>query len=49
MLNLTTNNMYGIPLSTFSTTRRAFLAAQPPMDTWSSVPADVVSESTEAG
>ena len=35
--------------STCSTTLRAFLAAKPPMDTWSSVPAQVVMESTEEG
>ena len=35
--------------STFFTTWRAFLAANPPIDTWSSVPALVERESTEAG
>lgn len=38
-----------LPCSTCSTTRRHFLAANPPMDTWSSVPALVVKESMEAG
>lgn len=38
-----------ITLSTFSTTVSAFLAAYPPIDTWSSVPAEVDNESTEAG
>ena len=35
--------------STFLTTWRAFLAANPPIDTWSSVPALVDKESTDAG
>lgn len=39
----------GSPCSTCSTTLRAFLAAHPPMDTWSSVAALVDKESTEDG
>ena len=35
--------------STFLTTWRHFLAAKPPMETWSSVPALVERESTLAG
>lgn len=38
-----------IPCSTCSITLKAFLAAHPPMDTWSSVAALVESESTEEG
>lgn len=37
------------PCSTCSMTLRAFLAAQPPIDTWSSVAALVDKESTEDG
>src|SRR5689334_15816609 len=36
-------------ISTFSTTRSALRAAQPPIDTWSSCPAEVEILSTEAG
>lgn len=39
----------GLPCSTCSMTRRAFLAAHPPMETWSSVAALVERESTEEG
>ena len=38
-----------LTFSTFLTTWRAFLAANPPIDTWSSVPALVDKESTDAG
>lgn len=38
-----------LPCSTCSITLKAFLAAHPPMDTWSSVAALVESESTEEG
>lgn len=38
-----------LPCSTFSMTFSAFLAAHPPMDTWSSVAALVERESTEEG
>ena len=37
------------PFSTFLTTLKAFLAANPPIDTWSSWPAAVDNESTEEG
>ena len=37
------------PYSTCSTTARAFLAANPPMETWSSDPQQVVMESTVEG
>ena len=37
------------PLSTFSTTLKAFRAAHPPIETWSSVPAEVVNESMDDG
>lgn len=39
----------GLPCSTCSMTRRAFLAAHPPMETWSSVAALVERESTDEG
>ena len=39
----------GLPCSTCSTTLRAFLAAHPPIETWSSVAALVDRESTEEG
>lgn len=39
----------GLPCSTCSMTLRAFLAAHPPMETWSSVAALVERESTDEG
>lgn len=45
---LETNNLV-LPCSTCSITLKAFLAAHPPMETWSSVAALVERESTEEG
>ena len=43
------SSLFLIPVSACSTTVRAFRAAKPPMDTWSSCPAEVGMESTEEG
>lgn len=47
--NQETKIHHPVPFSTFSTTFKAFLAEKPPIDTWSSWPADVLSESTDEG